>query len=104
MQTKFKRHQKVKLLLNPLERDIEPYQDEEPAAITKGMTGEINIVLPNGQYHILIRNAKGDKLAYIVMDEENLQEIGTPQQNHIDDEDDVDEELVDMHHKNKSNN
>ena len=37
MNTKFKRHQKVKLLFVPLEKDIEPYIDENPE-ITKSKT------------------------------------------------------------------
>ena len=79
MNTKFKRHQKVKLLRNPNITDIEPYQEdkefEEFPEIKKGASGEVNIILPNGNYHVLIRDKKGNKLAYVVMDEESLEAI-----------------------------
>ena len=98
MNTKFKRHQKVKLLFVPLEKDIEPYQDEAPR-IEKGMIGEVNVILPNGQYHLLIRDKTGEKLAYVVMDEESLEEAGPkPKSDHWD-LDDVDEVLTDIHNK-----
>ena len=75
MQTKFKRHQKVKLLRAPLEEDIEPYADP-PVEIKAGMTGKINVLLPNGQYHVEIIDEKtGETLAYAAMDEEGLEEI-----------------------------
>jgi len=96
MNTKFKRHQKVKLLFVPLEKDIEPYQEEMPE-IKKGMIGEVNVILPNGQYHILIRDKNGEKMAYVVMDEESLEEAGPkPKKDHWD-LDDVDEVLTDIH-------
>ena len=53
MQTKFKRHQPVKLLIDPNPEYTEPYA-EPPIVIKKGMTGKINIILPNGQYHVEI--------------------------------------------------
>ena len=96
MNTKFKRHQKVKLLFVPLEKDIEPYIDENPE-ITKGMIGEVNVILPNGQYHILIRNEKEEKIAYVVMDEESLEAIGPKPKSDHQDLDDVDEVLTDIH-------
>jgi hypothetical protein len=74
MDTKFKRHQKVKLLSNPLEKDIEPYADP-PQKITAGTTGTINVILPNGRYHIKIEDKNGDEIAYVVMDEEQLEAI-----------------------------
>ena len=75
MQTKFKRHQKVKLLTNPLPDDTEPHQDP-PVQITSGMKGEVNLILQNGQYHIkVLSDDKKEILAYVAMDEENLEAI-----------------------------
>ena len=74
MQTKFKRHQKVKLLSNPLEQDTEPYADP-PVAVKAGMIGFINILLPNGRYHIRIEDEEGDEIAYVAMDEEQLEAV-----------------------------
>ncbi|MGV8142155.1 MAG: hypothetical protein ACP5NS_00795 [Candidatus Pacearchaeota archaeon] len=71
MNTKFKRHDKVKLLISPLASDIESY-DEENVKVAKGTIGEVNTLLSNGRYHILIKNEKGDKVAYVVVDEEAL--------------------------------
>ena len=72
MNTKFKRHDKVKLLISPSESDIESYEEED-AHIKRGTEGEVNMLLSNGRYHILIKNANGDKLAYVVADEEALE-------------------------------
>lgn len=98
MQTRFKRHQKVKLLREPQDKDIEPYTDDNNITL-KGMIGEVNVILPNGQYHVLVRDKKGEKIAYVVMDEESLEEAGPkPKSDHWD-LDDVDEVLTDIHHK-----
>ncbi len=76
MQTKFKRKQAVKLLRDVIKSDIEPYgENSDSVIIKKGMSGEINVILPNGNYHILIQDKKGNKLAYVVMDEESLEAI-----------------------------
>ena len=74
MQTKFKRHQEVRLKSDPDKEYIEYYDDKEPP-IKKGMTGKINILLPNGQYHVEIIDENGDAVAYVVMDEELLEAI-----------------------------
>lgn len=74
MNTKFKRHQKVKLLLNPDSEYVEYYSDEKPE-IKKGMSGEINILLPNGQYHVAIKDKKGEVIAYAQMGEDDLEAI-----------------------------
>ncbi len=73
MHTKFKRHQKIKLLVDPDIEYVEYYQDEIP--IKKGMLGKINILLPNGQYHVEILDKKGEVLAYAPMNEEDLELI-----------------------------
>tara|TARA_Y100000310_G_scaffold135611_1_gene134461 strand:+ start:532 stop:858 length:327 start_codon:yes stop_codon:yes gene_type:complete len=72
MQTKFKRHQQVKLLRAPLIEDVEPYV-EPPIEIIGGMSGKVNIILPNGQYHVEIIDDKGETIAYVAMDEEGLE-------------------------------
>lgn len=75
MQTKFKRHERVILLADPNPEYIEYYTEEKPG-IKKGMLGEINILLPNGEYHVAIIDEKtGDTIAYVVMNEEFLEKI-----------------------------
>jgi len=74
MQTQFKRHQKVKLLVTPKEDDVEPYADP-PQKIKAGMIGKINILLPNGRYHIKIEDDDGEEVAYVAMDEEQLEAV-----------------------------
>jgi hypothetical protein len=78
MQTLFKRHDKVRLLADPDSEYIEYHTentDDEQVPIKKGMTGEINVILPNGQYHIKIFDKKGRELAYVVMNEEFLERV-----------------------------
>jgi hypothetical protein len=74
METKFKRHQKVKLKITPFIESIEPYTDP-PEKITKGMESEINLILPNGKYHVRVFNTKHEVIAYVVVDEEGLEPI-----------------------------
>lgn len=74
MQTKFKRHQKVRLLNSPDPEYIEYYSDEE-IPIKKGMTGKINMLLSNGKYHVEILDDKGEVIAYAPMNEEELEAI-----------------------------
>lgn len=78
MHTKFKRHQKVKLLIDANQEYVE-YSEEytdKKILIKKGMLGKINIILPNGQYHVKIVDEKtNETIAYIPMDEEFLEEI-----------------------------
>jgi len=75
MQTKFKRHQAVKLLADPNPEYIEYYNEKE-APIKKGATGKINILLPNGQYHVAIINKKTEEIiAYVEVPEESLEKI-----------------------------
>lgn len=74
MQTKFKRHQQVRILADPLEDDVEPYADP-PVKITSGMKGKINVILPNGQYHVEIIDDNDETIAYIALDEDQLEAI-----------------------------
>ncbi len=74
MDTHFKRHQPVKLLRDPNKEYIEYYSDNE-VPITKGMKGKINILLPNGEYHVEITDEKGDAIAYVLMHEEDLEAL-----------------------------
>lgn len=79
MQTKFKRHQKVRLLHDPNPEYIEYHNPEEnlenQPEIKKGMIGKINIILPNGQYHVGILDKKGNTIAYVPLDEESLEAV-----------------------------
>jgi len=78
MQTKFKKRQKVKLLADPDAEYVEYHTEntgEEQVPIKKGMIGEINIILPNGRYHVRILDDKGQELAYVPMDEEFLEAV-----------------------------
>jgi hypothetical protein len=73
MHSSFKRHQKVRLLVDPNPEYIE-YYSESKEPIKKGMIGKINILLPNGQYHIEITDEKkGEIIAYVMLPEEYLE-------------------------------
>ena len=71
----FKRHQKVKILVAPAQEYIEYSEEyaEQKTEIKKGMNGEVNIILPNGQYHVKIINEKSETIAYAPFDEECLE-------------------------------
>ncbi|MBI3334281.1 hypothetical protein HYZ97_02240 [Candidatus Pacearchaeota archaeon] len=71
MQTKFKRHQSVTILQAPDPEYVEYYGDAVP--IIPGMHGRINILLPNGQYHVEILDEHGELLAYAPFNEEQLE-------------------------------
>ena len=75
MRTKFKRHEKVKLKINPDLEYIEYQPGFENTQIKKGAIGKINILLPNGQYHVEIINEKNETIAYLPIDEEFLEEV-----------------------------
>jgi hypothetical protein len=83
MQTQYKRHQKVKILTLPDSEYIEYHnpEDEEKAIegkhpdIKKGMLGTVNMILPNGKYHVELHDKKGNTIAYAPFDEEQLEEI-----------------------------
>jgi len=77
MQTKFKRHQKVRILVTPNPEYIEYHDEDEEnqPRIEKGMLGKINILLPNGQYHVAILDKKDNVIAYAPFAEEDLEEI-----------------------------
>ncbi len=74
MRTNLKRHEKVRLLAEPEKEYIE-YYAEPPVEIKKGAVGEINIILPNGKYHVKITNEKNETIAYVVMEEEFLEKL-----------------------------
>ena len=73
MQFKFKRHQKVIILVDPDPEYIEydPSLKKE-VPIKKGTQGEINMILPNGKYHVKITDKKGNTIAYAPFNEEEL--------------------------------
>ena len=73
MHYKFKRHQKVILLVDPDKEYIEYNPElEEEVLIKKGTQGIVNIILPNGKYHVKIIDKKGNTIAYVPLDEEEL--------------------------------
>jgi hypothetical protein len=77
MQTKFKRHQKVKIISLPDSEYVEykpEYSDDKPP-ISKGMLGEINVLLSNGQYHVEIYNDNNEIIAYAPFSEEQLEAL-----------------------------
>ncbi len=95
MQTKFKRHQLVRLLRDPdleyIEYNLEDQEDETNVSnlpqIKKGAAGKINILLPNGQYHVEILDAKGNTIAYVPAGEDDLEAIESlPQGDSAEDE------------------
>jgi len=73
MQTKFKRHQRVKILVAPNPEYVEYHDEENTPPIERGMTGTINILLPNGHYHVAILDKKDNVIAYAPFAEEDLQ-------------------------------
>ena len=76
MNTKFKRHQPVILLRAPDPEYVEYHtelNDDKQIPIVKGMKGRINILLPNGQYHVEILDERGDILAYASLSEDDLE-------------------------------
>lgn len=78
MNTLFKKHQKVKLLRDPNPEYIEYHTEltgSEEVPIKKGMIGIINLILPNGDYHIKILDKNGEELAYVTADEQSLKAI-----------------------------
>lgn len=82
MQTKFKRHQLVRLLVTPDPEYVEYHNEEGDnlgedvfSKIEKGMLGKINILLSNGKYHVEILDKDGKTIAYAPMSEEDLEEV-----------------------------
>jgi hypothetical protein len=74
MQTTLKKHDKVRLLVDPDSEYVEYYSETEPR-IKKGMIGMINVLLPNGQYHVKIIDENGEEVAYVMMSEEYLEKV-----------------------------
>jgi len=63
----------VKILREPDPEYVEYYED--PVPIKKGAKGKINIILPNGKYHVEILDEEGQALAYAPFDEESLEAV-----------------------------
>ena len=74
MQNKFKRHQQVIMLRIPGEDFIEHWTDP-PAPLKPGMKGKVNVILPNGMYHVEIHDDKGEVIAYVAVDEDGLEAV-----------------------------
>ena len=79
MNTLFKRHQAVRLVRSPNPEYIEYHNEDDPdfqeTPLIKGMTGRINMLLPNGQYHVEILDKNGKILAYVACNEEDLEAV-----------------------------
>lgn len=75
MQTKFKRHAKVRLLAAPDQEYVEYAPGKEGTEIKKGALGKVNVILSNGQYHVEVIDEKGETLAYAPMPEEFLEAV-----------------------------
>jgi hypothetical protein len=77
METKFKKHQIVKLTASPDKEYVEYNFSEidEEVPIKPGMKAKINMILPNGQYHVEILDKKDKVIAYVMINEEALEEI-----------------------------
>jgi hypothetical protein len=75
MQTKYKRHDKVKLLADPNPEYVEFHTELEGEEVTikKGMPGEINMLLSNGKYHVGIKDKKENTIAYCEVDEDQIE-------------------------------
>jgi len=72
MPAEYKKHQKVVLLTDPDSEYIEYKPDFEGVEIKKGMTGEINLILPNGRYHVRVFDKKKNVIAYVMAEEEQI--------------------------------
>ena len=78
METKFKRGSKVKILNSPDAEYVEYHTEnigEEQIKIVAGMIGKINIILPNGKYHVEIFDDNGKDFAYAPFEEESLEAL-----------------------------
>jgi len=81
MQTKFKRQQLVRLLRDPDPEFIEYHNPEdeentdEHIPIEKGMHAKVNMILSNGQYHLVVLDGKGNTIAYCSVSEDDIEAI-----------------------------
>ncbi|MEK6927216.1 MAG: hypothetical protein AABX11_02185 [Nanoarchaeota archaeon] len=79
MNTIFKRNQLVKIKRLPnseyIEYNFEDNDEADQVNIEVGMKGKINIILPNGQYHVEILDKKGNVIAYAPFNEEDLEAV-----------------------------
>tara|TARA_Y100000310_G_C20209022_1_gene590443 strand:- start:340 stop:588 length:249 start_codon:yes stop_codon:yes gene_type:complete len=78
MNTKFKRGEKVKLIRDPSPEYVEYHTENtehEQTPITKGMTGKVNVILQNGQYHIEVFDENGKEFAYVPVDEDSIESL-----------------------------
>jgi hypothetical protein len=71
MQPKFKIKDRVIITGSPDPEYVESYHEPE-IPIVAGMKGKINLIMPNGQYHVEIQDDKGEVIAYALFHEEQL--------------------------------
>jgi len=80
MQTKFKRHQLVRLLRDADPEYVEYHSEDEEnpkeMPIKSGMLAKVNILLSNGKYHVEILDPEDNSkvIAYAPFDEDDLEE------------------------------
>lgn len=77
MQTKFKRGQEVRILSDADPEFVEYNEAEgfDKIPIENGMSGKINILLPDGKYHVAVLDKKKRVIAYAPFEEDSLEEI-----------------------------
>jgi len=78
MQFKFKKHQRVKILVSPDAEYVEYHTENsnvKDSKIIPGMKGKINVILPNGKYHVEILDDNEKEFAYAPFDEDQLESI-----------------------------
>ena len=72
----FKRHQLVKIKVVPDPEYVEYHETDAPEQpLKRGMLARVNIMLPNGRYHVEILNPDNtaEVLAYAPFDAEQLE-------------------------------
>ena len=74
MKFKFKKNDIVRIKILPDNEYLEYSPDFEDFKLKKGMKGKINVILPNGKYHIEIMNDKDEIVAYAPFDESQIEE------------------------------
>lgn len=59
--------------LEAIEYNFEDNEEADKVEIKSGMKGRINVILPNGQYHVEIQDSKGNVIAYAAFSEDDLE-------------------------------
>jgi len=59
--------------LDQVEYNFEDNEEADKVTIKAGMNGKVNVILPNGQYHVEILDSKGNIIAYAPFSEDDLE-------------------------------